>query len=329
MFFPGLLVAVVFGLLAAALRVYFALQFPKTSPIGAMQDVLGRPLGWLVGGWGICYHLAVAAACLRYFGDLVNSYFLPRTPMEATMLLLLGAVVFINWHGLAAVARFLAIAFVPTILVVIGAYLMAATHLTEWDAVVPAARFSLPATLAGAWSIIYLFIGLEEVLFVLPLVDQPKRPYLWALAPVLANGLVLVVVLTVTLGVLGLEPTTLLHYPGVSALRVLRLPGLLVERFGGLIALTWTALLIAYMSVRFLTIPMGMAQLFRLSVAHYRPFLLPTALITFYLARLPGSVQDMDNLLRYWIGPLGAITLTSILLLTLAVGRIRGMGRGA
>lgn len=79
--------------------------------------------------------------------------------------------------------------------------------------------------------------------------------------------------LVVTLGIWGIEPIAYLQYPGAATLRVLRMPGILVERLGAFVALSWTMLGIAFVSVRFWTIPLGCSEVFGLGPRSARYFL--------------------------------------------------------
>lgn len=328
LYYPELALATAMGLFLALTSAHLALRFPQKSVIQIMFAVLGKPLGMIAAIWIIWFHLFLAALCLRYFGDVVNSFFLPLTPPEVVMLLVVLAVVFINAQGVAAIARF-GTAMFPTVMVLITiAFLMSASRITEWNAVFPTVRdLSSINLLTHSSRIFYLFVGVESILMLMSLVGKPQRPYLAVVTPVLANGIFLLIVLIVTLGVLGAQATAELETPALIVLRTLRLQGLLVERLGGMIAILWTALKVGYLSVRFMTVPMAIAQLFGLSVAEYRKFLLPVALITFFLARWPRTLEETIRILENFVGPVGLPANLGMVLLLLGVASLRGMGK--
>ncbi|MFZ5817851.1 MAG: GerAB/ArcD/ProY family transporter [Bacillota bacterium] len=324
--FLALAVTLLLGLLSALVMAKVILYFGRQSGIQTTLCVFGRPLGLLLVVPAIAFHIALAAICLRYFGDLMNTYFLPRTPPEAVMLLIILSVVFITGQGMAATAR-LATLMVPAFIgVVVLAYLLVTYKMTEWGAVFPAMRLWPPTYLSGSLQIIYLIVGLESIAIFLPMVGKVTRPYFWVAVPTIVNGIVLVIVAAVTYGVMGLEPVAQLYYPGVAVLRTLRLPGLLVERTGALIALAWTVLKICYVAVRFLTVPMALCTCFGLPMARYRIFLLPLAILTFFLARWPANSVEVSYLLENWIGPLGLLFNVIFALLVWLVGWALGKG---
>lgn len=328
-FYLILATAVLVALSLALLITHVMLRYPDKSPIQIFMEVLGRPLGTLVTIWAIFFHFTLAAICLRYFADVINTYFLPRTPVEATMILVVLAVLFINAQGFAGTVRLIVMVFGPTMLIVVAAYLATGFRGSEWLALIPVLEpIPVPQFLQAVGGIMYLFVGVESLGFLLPLVHKRKRPYFWAAMPVLSDGLVLLITLAVTLAVLGLEPVLLLQYPGITALRVLRLPGILVERLGGVIALAWTGLKIAYFAIRLTTISMATAQLFGLSLAHYRSFLVPSAIIVYFLARWPSNQEEVSWAMQWWIGPVGLATNGGLMLLVLLVGSLRGKRKG-
>lgn len=327
-FYPVLLATVLVGLTMSLLIVHVMLKYPRQTPIEIFRKLFGRYIGTVVSVWVITFHIILAGVCLRYFADLVNTYFLPHTPVETTMMLVLLATLFITVHGLAATARLVTMVFLPVMGLVVLAYLMTGARMSEFEALFPIlGPFSLPEFARSVMGVIYLFIGIESVAFLLPLVEKPRRPYFWVAMPVLGNGLVLLITLLVTLGVLGYEPAMGTQYPGITTLRVLRLPGILVERLGGVVAISWTALKIIYLSTRMLTIPMGLAQIFGLSVARYRPFLFPSAVIVFFVARWPSNVEELSWMMQWFVGPVGLLTNGGLVLLVLLVGSLRGKGQ--
>ncbi len=314
------------GLISAWILVAVTLYFGRRSAVEIVLDVMGRPLGLIMSAAAIAYHLFLGAICLRYFTDLMNTYFLPRTPPEAVMLLVILAVVFVVGQGMAATARF-ATAMVPLFVgVVLVAYLLVTYKISEWGAVFPAVELWPPTFLLGTAKIIYLIVGLETIAFLLPMVGKVTRPYFWVSVPMLVNGVVLLVIIVVTYGVMGIEPVAQLQYPGVAVLRTLRLPGLLVERTGALIALAWTVLKIGYLAVRFTTVPMALCSCFGLSVSRFRIFLLPVAVLVFFIARWPANTVEVAALLEDWVGPLGLAANVGFALLIWLVGWARGKG---
>lgn len=323
-FYWSLLGALLLGFAASALLTKFCLSFPHQAIMQVVYRVLGRPIGLLVGIFLIAYHAFLAAICLRYFADLVNVFFLPRTPPETVMYLIVLCVVFMNWQGFAATVRSLTLTVLPVMSLVILAFLMVVPRMTEVQPLIPVSRFYLPEVLEGICRTLYLFVGIESIVVFMPLVNRLERPYFWALLPMLINGLMMLTVLLVTLGIHGIEPVLDLQYPGVAALRVLRMPGMLVERTGGMVALTWTALKIGYLSTRFLTVPMTLGNIFGISAAHYRLFLIPFAAVVFALARWPRNSDEVDFLIQWVVGPVGLLNLLLIIVLLL-VGKLRRM----
>lgn len=316
--------------IAAAVPVLLLIRlhqwFPGQTPFQYAQVILGRPLGLLGGAWFALLYTGVAAVSLRQFGDLVNSVFLPRTPIEITMILLVTVAIYINWHGMEALIRFINLVY-PFVIGLVGlVFLLAITRMTETQAIIPPLRFDLPAIYAGARRIMYEFVGIEAFAMLLPFVRRPRNPYSATLIPLLTNAVFLLLILVVTVGVFGMEPVVHLQYPGASVLRVLRFPGLLIERVGSFVALSWTLLGLMFLCVRFWTVPTGLAQMFGLPSTRFRYFLVPVGLMTFFLARWPGNPNELERFTHQVMVPLAMWTNTGLPLLLLLVAWIRGKG---
>jgi spore germination protein len=323
----GLLAAIGVGMVSAALIVRIGLMFPGRTPIQYTRTVLGKPLGTLLGTWLVLFHVCMAAVALRYFGDLVNTLFLPRTPIEMTMLLLVAATLYINWYGLESIARFISFVFPIVMGLVTVTFVLTFRRVTEVAAILPPVSFDPFAVAVGSWRILYVFIGIEAVSMLLPYVRQPRRPYLYALSAVAANSLVLMLILVVSLGLWGSEPVLHLQYPGVATLRVLRLTGLLIERLGAFIALMWTMIGLTFLCTRFWTIPTATAQLFGLGTRKASYFLFPMALMTWFLARWPGNTEELEQMIQGLIIPLGMASNLVMTLGLMAVAWARGVGK--
>lgn len=325
----GLLLAMLFAVVSTTLLVCAGRKFPTQTPIHYARSVFGKPLGTVAALFLILYHAGLAAVSLRYFGDLVNTLFLPRTPIEMSMLLLVVATVYLVWHGLEGVARFVSLVFPIVLLMVAVTFAITFSRVTELEAMLPPPSFDPAAVGNGSWRMMYVFTGIESVTMLLPFVHQPRRPYLYALGAVAANSLTLVLIFFVTVGLWGVEPIAHLQYPGIAALRVLRLPGLLVERLGAFMAVMWTMLALTFLCTRFWTVPTATAQLFGLDPQKARFFLFPMALLTLFLARWPVNAEQLEQIILFVVTPLGVCANLVMSAGLLLVAWLRGLGRSA
>lgn len=325
--------AIVALLLAIALAAGFVLpfvrlglMFPRMTPIEYAKLVLGRFLGTIAAVWMVGFHVILAAMCLRYYGDLVNSVYLPRTPIEITMLLLAIVAVFVVWHGTESTMRFVGLIYPVILALVVTTTGFGVLRGREFLAVVPSVPRDIPAVLSGAWQVMYAFVGAESVTMLLPFVNKPRHPYRNTFVAVALNGGLLLVVLVASLSVFGLEPLAYLHYPGVAFLRVLRLAGLLIERWGSFVGFLWIFLKLSYVCFYFWGTSLGTAQLFGLGLKEAPYFLFPVALLTFVVAAFPRNPSEFETYIHQFIVPLGIWSNLGMALLLMAVGRLRGLG---
>lgn len=324
--YPPLIGAALTAAVPVVLLVRLYLHFPDQTPFQYVQTILGRPLGLLAGLAYVVLYTGIAAASLRQFGDLVNSIFLPQTPIEITMLLVVAVVININWNGLEAVSRFINLVYPIVLTLALLTFVLSLTRVTEGAAMLPLLRFEPMAIVRGIRNIMYEFIGIEALAMILPFVRRPKHPYRATLLPLVVNTTILLMIMVVTVGIFGIEPIKQLQYPGASVLRVVRFPGLLIERVGSFVALSWTLLGLMFLSVRFWTVPTGMAQMFGLKARDSNYFLLPMGLLTFLLARMPLNPDQLETFTQGFLVPMSFWVSVTLPILLLAVARIRRLG---
>jgi spore germination protein (amino acid permease) len=323
--FWSLLLAILWAMVNIVLLITLARRFPRQTPPQYLEAVYGKSLGKLLLVTVILFFLFLSAVALREIGDLVNTVFLPATPIEVTMLLVLLAAVYASWYGLEAVARFLAIVYPITLGLVALTFTGAGVRMTEIQAVIPSLPRDPGALLAGTGAALFALFGFEIIIMLFPFVRDQSKPYHPGLWIVFLNGALLLLSLLVTLGVWGVEPVRHLQYPGSATLRVLRMPGVLVERLGAFVALSWTMLGLAFLTARLWALSLGVSLLFGHRLRQSRYFLLPIALLIALLARLPRVAEEVEFLKTALIAP-GLFISTGLTLLTLLVAAARGLG---
>jgi spore germination protein len=322
----ALLLAVGLALLFILLLVRLGRKFPGQSPIQYSRAIVGKPLAGVLGVALIAFHILLAAMCLRYYADLVNTVYLARTPTEITMLLLVGTAIYVVWHGVEPTARFIGFIYPLVLAQVMITVASTIFKANQTEAMIPPPPLDLPAIGSGAWRIAYAFIGVELSSMILPFVAQPKHPYRHAIMPVFINGALLFMVVLTALGVWGLDPVARLEYPGVAVLRVLRLPGLLVERWGSFVGMLWVMLMLCYLCAHFLALTLATAQAFHVEPASTRYFLFPVGLMTYYLANWPAGPERFEAYIHNLLAPLGIVANLALVLL-LGIAWVRKVGK--
>lgn len=214
---------------------------PTAKPGGLFVTGLGPWVGKAAGLGFVAYLVADAARALRTTTGLLHFAVLPRTPDWA--LILLGTLIsaMVQTGGLAAVVRYQATLFWPTLLLAVGS-LAVGFRFTDWANLLPFLSHGVRPVLSGMRAMLEPFLGLELLLVYLLFARSSRMTPRAALRSVLAGtagalGLHFYVTLAVLTGFGPFEAATLM-WPVMEAVRRIYLTGLFFERLDLLFLIT-------------------------------------------------------------------------------------------
>ena len=81
-------------------------MFPDKTIIEYSQELVGRPLSYLIGSILIIYFTLIAAYSVRIFGEVLKMYLLPKTPIEIIIITFLITIIYLVRNNLEGIARF-------------------------------------------------------------------------------------------------------------------------------------------------------------------------------------------------------------------------------
>jgi hypothetical protein len=219
--------------------------------------------------------------------------------------------------------RFVSLVYPVMLGLLVVTFLVGIYRVTETDALLPPVLFDPPTVTRGAWSILYAFVGVESTSTLIACVKAPKHPYRYGFTALGVNFSLLTLILVITLGIWGVVPAAQVTYPGAVTLRTLRLSGLLVERIGGFVAITWTMLELTFVTTQLLEFARGIATAVGAGPERYRYFLIPLSLYMLAMARLPGNPRELEMMITRVVTPMTAGTWLLLVPLLLVLGLIR------
>ncbi|HEX6972710.1 MAG TPA: GerAB/ArcD/ProY family transporter [Limnochordia bacterium] len=295
----------------------------RTAGVGhAARVVLAVALGG--------FYLVAAAMVAREFGEVVVSAILTQTPLEVTVLLLLGLSAYMVRQSIQAQMRvfelLLPLMVFPGVLIAFFSLqnARALNLLPVWG--------NHPS---GLWSASLIALGSFEGMMVSAMVvtipGRPRRlvgPMLWA---VVVSLFVYILVTTATLAVFGPQETRELMWPTLELARITSLPGNILERIEALFLAVWVAAVFTTLAGALLTVAVIAARVMRL--ANHRevvPWLLP---ILYVIAMVPRNIQALYAFLILWV-EIGLVVFVLIPVCMWVVGwaspiRRRAPGRSA
>ncbi len=294
----GLIADWAMAFVEAWLLLKVAMVDPEETLLGKTRRIWPGPAYWAFGLADTLVQLILPVVALTQFTYVIVTFFLPDTSPWIIELVVTAVSAYITWWDLPALVRTIQVVYIPIMAVSIAMLILLVPHVADTYALWPSGHLRLYPTMLGALHTFYIFVGFEAIPLFWPYVrrqDQPRarRYTYWMLA---LSCLFYAAVLAATLGTEN--PWYLIHleWPGVSALRLISVVGLLIDKLGVLAVAFWGILSLFFISVRFWSLAHALLPMLRQrTLAWYRGVILGLALAVFSIALLVPNVQVSDR----------------------------------
>jgi len=273
----------------ALVYTYMGIRFPGENFVQYSMTILGKYLGRMVGILFPLFFLLVCTLVLRGFSQLVNTVFLPRTPLNVILAAGYLACAIIGRKGIEVIARMAEIlgplcflSFVTLSVLVLPSFHIARLKPQFDEGVVPfLAGTSLLLTSFGVCIIMAMYI---------PLCNRPENSFLAKFSAVSMGALVVGLVTVLSVGIFGIGDAQYMLSPGLQLAKMINFSNY-IER----VEMIWLLILvgsgIVASSSLLWAFGQGIAQI--VGLKSYQPLIYPGALISFALCivSFPSSLQ--------------------------------------
>ncbi len=306
----GAWVSVGIGAALAAIWAFFLWKASSCRmPFGMLLcRAFGKPLGVGIGMLFCAKLLWEAAAEARLFCEAVRQILLPRTPVTATLLLLLFLCATLAAKGIETIGRtaeiLVVLVFLPLILVLVAAIWTAGS--------IPRGDFTAKEALSGVLPAVGSFRGLQFFLFLAPFAAKAERSRKKSVAAVLLLGGLFTVIVWLALGVYGSEEITRRIFPTLELLDRVSVSGVFMTGAEGFLLWFWLVGCVVLISscLLFAGSFLGKMRLQKLPICY------PLALIVFLAAY---AVLPFTQMYLLWQKTLPWLDLVFVLILPLAL----------
>ncbi len=271
---------------------------PRETLLGMTRRIWPGPLYWVFGILDELAHLGLPVIALTQFTYLIVTFFLPNTAPWMIELVLTAMAAYIAWWDLPVLARTIQVIYIPVMVISLALLVLLAPHLTDSYALVPSWNFHVSAIVSGGYRSFYIFVGYEAIPIFWPYV-QPEaqaraRQYTyWALT---LSGVFYALIFAATLGTEDPWYLSHLEWPGVSALRLISVTGLLIDKLGLLIVVLWGLLSLSFISIRFWAIThVALPVIRKRSLTWYRGILVGLAATVLGMSLLIPNIATTDK----------------------------------
>ncbi|MFC5649400.1 endospore germination permease [Paenibacillus solisilvae] len=264
------------------------------------ESVLGRWIGWVVNMFLTFSILMFCAQLLFYLGNFVLTQFMPETPLISISLLFGSVGIMAVRSGLQTLVRSAEL-FFPWFCFFLALLIVLSIPQVKTDNLLPLFEADMPGILRSAYTFdSYTFLPLIFILFILSSsIIRPKSAYRNMYLASALGGLVLILIILLSIGVLGAKESAMDLYPSYELAKAINIAGFL-QRIEAIMAFIWFISVYIKMAFFLHCTVQGMKHLFRLK--HPRAMALPAGWIAIVLSTVvyPNAMYMKDWDSRVW-----------------------------
>ena len=193
------------------------LKFPNKNLIEYSEEIFGKWLGKLFSLLFIFVFIQFAVIETRLYGELLNTYFLPQTPILVIYASLLIVAIFCVYQGIEVLARTADFLFLLVIVAILGIIFIPLSYLDLTN---------LQPIIVRGWKPIFSGIitptSYISQIWVLGMISKNvtgKKRFLIPITSIGTSLLLLLIISAVTVGVVGAYPATRSTFPVLTLLR--------------------------------------------------------------------------------------------------------------
>ncbi len=284
-----------------------------------LEMLVGRwPARILLVAYAI-YFGVLASVIARAFAEVVNANVLRNTPVEAIMIPMLLAAVFLVHHRPVTMMRAIELTF-PVLVVTLVLLALATMGRVNLIYVRPQWALGAGPLIQGAAASLFAYSGFAVYLFLLPELEaRPRRAMPWLVAGLV--GLIYSMVVFSAVGTFGVVEAQRITWPTIELVKVTQIPGRVFERLESAFLAVWVTAVFTTVGPALFAAAKALQALFELDEHRV---LAPMALPLMYVvALLPANFAAVGQLMTV----LGWVSLgleVAVPLLLWAVAAIKG-----
>jgi spore germination protein KB len=277
----SILVVTLFGILSALIITSLGKLYQNKTVIDYSVDILGWPLGKLIGLVYILFFIYIDATILREFSELLSGAFLINTPQIFFSIGILLPCIYMLYIGIESLARASQILFPLYLVSVVGLILLAMNEM-DFNYLKPVLAEGIEPVLMGSYRNMVWFGEISILLILFPSINQTKQVKKLSVLAIIVVSLLLMIV-NISLVSIFSNHIDHLNYPFLSLARFVSVGGF-VERLDSVIMIMWIAVMFIKISLFFYCAMVSISKFFNIKKSSNTIF--PLAIIIFFISFL-------------------------------------------
>ncbi|AZO93608.1 endospore germination permease [Halocella sp. SP3-1] len=287
----SILIGGLFSFLIISLIVKIGFRFPEETLMEYSNRVLGKIFGNSISLLFCFYWLLLCSLVLRVFASMLSSAVLLNTPIEFIIISMLFLIIYYINHDIEVIGRVNELYFIFLIIpVIIGIFLsMKEIQVIRLMPVMGQKGFS--SIVKGTLNSFFSFLGFEIIVLFLPSLVTPKLAYNYAIKGLISPLIIYLAIVISAIGVFGIEELQNLTWPTLELIKVIRFPGLILERVEAIFISFWVIAIFTTAGNLLYSSVLGMTQVFKLE--DHKTLIYPLMPVVFFIAIFPGNVYQV------------------------------------
>ena len=293
---PNMWISVILGALVAFINSLFIFMLIKKYPLKTVFDIapelMGKWIGKLLNLIFVCYTIAISAFVIRTMAEIVNYYFLDKTPKFVVLLVLVLSCMYLVSTGLSNILLFLQLYF-PIILLTFLLLTLLSIKNIEPTHLRPILYMDGIDLLKGVNSTFFSFVG-YELLMVLSGEHRLTRwkPIIFILGISIGSvGVIYVLFFILNIGVLSIEELKVITFPTIEMAKAIEFQGFFFERFELLFLFGWIITIFTTLTAYYYSAMLGVCK-----IVNCKKTILMNVLIGLFilmLSLLPSGITEL------------------------------------
>ncbi len=305
-------------------------KFPNSTIIEIGEDLMGKPIGILLGATYFLYIVLLISLEIRAFGEITKSFLLISTPIEVLMISFLLVAAYTVRSGIECIARMsvliLPLSLIPALIVMPMA--LPDADLTNF---LPILRTPPMDILKSIPEVLFSFLGFEFILFLGFFVKDHKKVKKTSLWAIFTISIIYIYTVFITIARFGVQETKSLIWPVLTLFKNIDIPGTILENVEIVILSTWILSIFMTIVITYFGAVFLFSRLIKSKEHNY--LVLPLLPIVYIIALVPENVAHIYTYLGLYSNVFGSIFGIAIPIILLIVSLFKrrpkkGMRKG-
>jgi spore germination protein KB len=273
--------------------------YPHKTLVECIEEILYKWFAKITVFLFLSYFFILAALTLRNLGDFMTTQVMPRTPLQAILIIFTVVIVMGCRMGIETLVRTTE-TFFPWVILLLALLFILLSPQIEAERIQPVFEHGIKQILGSVFPFLGLpFLQLEAILMLFPHINQPQKITKAFLIGVLCGGMILVLITTYSILIFGPDLTGRSIYPSYALAKKVDIAHF-IQRIEALVAFIWIITVFVKVTFLFYATAIGFAQTLKLKDYRFLTYPLGILLVVLSIVVSPNIAHNKTLFAKIW-----------------------------